>query len=156
VRGRLREVIDLLEYAAAPIVAIDIPSGLDADTGKILGVAVEADVTCTFGLAKPGLVQYPGKAHVGELRVVDIQLPPALLDDPALETYLTEASDCMAMLPARPPDAHKGDAGRVLVIGGSPGLTGAPAMTGTGAARAGAGLVTVAVPSRSSRYSPSS
>jgi len=146
VRGRLREVIEALEYAAAPIVAIDIPSGLDADTGKILGVAVEADVTCTFGLAKPGLVQYPGKAHVGELRVVDIQLPPMLLDDPALETYLTEASDCVAMLPARSADAHKGDAGRVLVIGGSPGLTGAPAMTGTGAARAGAGLVTVAVP----------
>lgn len=146
VRGRLREVIDLLDFAAAPIIAIDIPSGLDADTGKVLGVAVEADVTCTFGLAKPGLVQYPGKAHVGELSVVDIQLPPAILDDPALETYLTEASDCLAMLPARPPDAHKGDTGRVFVIGGSPGLTGAPTMTGYAAARAGAGLVTVGVP----------
>jgi NAD(P)H-hydrate epimerase len=145
VRGRLREVIEQLEYAAAPIVAIDIPSGLEADTGKILGAAVEADVTCTFGLAKPGLVQFPGKAHVGELRVVDIQLPPALLDDPEIETYLTEASDCLAMLPARAADAHKGDAGRVLVIGGSPGLTGAPALTGLGAARAGAGLVTVGI-----------
>jgi hydroxyethylthiazole kinase-like uncharacterized protein yjeF len=146
VRGRLREVIEVLDYAIAPIVAIDIPSGLDADTGKVLGAAVEADVTCTFGLAKPGLVQYPGKAHVGELRVVDIQLPPALLDDPVFETYLTEAGDCVAMLPARPPDAHKGDTGHVLVIGGSPGLTGAPAMTGVAAARAGAGLVTVGIP----------
>ncbi|MBU0610189.1 MAG: NAD(P)H-hydrate dehydratase, partial [Armatimonadetes bacterium] len=146
VRGRLREVIELLDFATVPIVAVDIPSGLDANTGKVLGAAVEAEVTCTFGLAKPGLVQYPGKAHVGELRVVDIQLPPALLDDPTLTTVLTEASDCVAMLPSRPPDAHKGDTGRVLVVGGSPGLTGAPAMTGLAAARAGAGLVTVAIP----------
>jgi len=146
VRGRMREVIELLEYATAPIVAIDIPSGLDADTGKVLGAAVEAEVTCTFGLAKPGLVQYPGKAYVGELRVVDIQLPPALLADPAFETYLIEPADCLAMLPSRPPDAHKGDTGHVLVIGGAPGFAGAPSMTGVAAARAGAGLVTVAAP----------
>jgi NAD(P)H-hydrate epimerase len=146
VRGRLREVIELLEYAAAPIVAIDIPSGLDAGSGQILGLAVEADVTCTFGLAKPGLVQFPGKAHVGELRVVDIQLPPGLLDDAEPGAFLTEAGDCLAMLPSRPAEAHKGDTGRVFAVGGSPGLTGAPVMTGLGAARAGAGLVTVGVP----------
>lgn len=146
VHGRPREVIEMLEYAVAPIVAVDTPSGLDSDTGDILGAAVEAHVTVTFALAKTGLVQYPGKAHVGELRVVDIGIPPAILDDPVIETYYTEASDCQAMLPYRAPDANKGDAGRVLVIAGSSGLTGAATMAGYAAARAGAGLVTVGVP----------
>lgn len=146
VRGRLREVIEQLNATAAPVVAIDIPSGLHADTGQPLGVAVRAKITVTFGLAKPGLVQYPGKLYAGELRVVDIQLPPPLLQDPALHTYLTEPSDVRAMLPPRAPDLHKGEAGRVFIIGGSPGLTGAPALAGYAAARAGAGLVTVGLP----------
>lgn len=146
VQGRAREVIDMMEYAVAPIIAVDIPSGIDADTGEVLGAAVEAQVTVTFARAKTGQVQYPGKAHVGDLRVVDIGLPPEMLDDPAIAVYLTEASDCQLRLPYRAPDAHKGEAGRVLVIGGSPGLTGAPAMTGYAAGRAGAGLITVAVP----------
>lgn len=146
VQGRAREVIEMLEFAAAPIVAVDIPSGLHADTGQVLGAAVEAHLTTSFALAKSGLVQYPGKAYVGELRVVDIGFPPALLDDPEVCTYFTEASDCQAMLPYRPADAHKGDAGRVFIMGGSPGLTGAPSMSGYGAARSGGGLVTVGIP----------
>lgn len=146
VHGRARQVIEMLEFAAAPIVAVDIPSGLNSDTGQVLGAAVEAHHTVTFALPKTGLVQYPGKAHVGELTVADIGIPPAILDDPDIETYWTEDSDCQAMLPYRPPDAHKDDSGRVLVIGGSPGLTGAPAMAGYAAARAGGGLVTVGLP----------
>lgn len=146
VGGRIREVIDLLEYAEAPIVAVDIPSGVHADTGQVCGAAVEAHITTTFALAKTGLVQFPGRAHVGELRVAEIGIPPTLLGDPALQTYYTEAGDCLAMLPYRAPDAHKGEAGRVLIVGGSTGLSGAAAMSGYAAARAGAGLVTVAVP----------
>jgi NAD(P)H-hydrate epimerase len=145
VRGRVREVIEMLADCAA-VVAVDLPSGLDADTGAVLGAAVEADVTVTFGYAKAGLVQYPGKAHCGQLHVADIGLPPSLGDDPALNTHLTEAADCQLLLPYRPPEAHKGDAGRVLVVAGSPGLTGAAVLAGEGAARAGAGLVTLAVP----------
>lgn len=146
VHGRARDVVEMLEYAVAPIVAVDIPSGVQSDTGEVLGAAVEAHTTVTFALAKTGLVQYPGKAHVGEMCVADIGIPPAILDDPEIETYYTEASDCQAMLPYRAPDANKGDAGRVLVIGGAPGLTGAPSMTGYAAARAGGGLVTVGIP----------
>lgn len=146
VRGRIREVIDMLEYAVAPVVAVDIPSGVHSDTGAILGAAVEAQTTVTFGLAKTGLLQYPGKGHVGQLRVADIGLPPVVLDDPAIATHLTEASDCQALLPYREPDANKADAGRVLVIGGSSGFSGAPAMTGYAAARAGGGLITVGIP----------
>lgn len=146
VTGRLREVIELLDECGAPVVAVDLPSGLDADTGAVLGAAVQADATVTFGFAKQGLVQYPGKAYCGELQVVDIGLPPALGEQPAINTYLTEASDCELFLPDRRPDAHKGDAGRVLVIAGSPGFTGAAVLAGNGAARAGAGLVTVGVP----------
>lgn len=146
VRSPLREVIELLEDCAAPVVAVDLPSGLDADTGAVLGAAVQAQVTVTFGHAKPGLVQYPGKGYVGDLRVAEIGLPPVLADDPALNTYLTAATDCQFFLPARLPDDHKGNAGRVLVVAGSPGLTGAACLAGLGAARGGAGLVTVGVP----------
>ncbi|NPV47882.1 MAG: NAD(P)H-hydrate dehydratase [Armatimonadetes bacterium] len=146
VTGRLREVIELLEECAAPVVAVDLPSGLDADTGAVLGAAVEADVTVTFGFAKAGLVQYPGRAYCGELQVANIGLPPVLGEYPTVNTYLTEASDCELFLPHRSPDAHKGDAGRVLIVAGSPGLTGAAVLAGNGAARAGAGLVTVGVP----------
>lgn len=146
VRGRVREVIEMLELAEAPIVAADLPSGIHADTGAVLGAAVEAQVTVTFGLPQPGLVQYPGKAHAGDLRVIDIGLAPSLIDSLDLRLNLTEATDCQLMLPARSPDAHKGDAGRVLVVAGSPGLTGAATLTATGAARIGAGLITLAVP----------
>lgn len=146
VHGRAREVIEMLEYAVAPVVAVDIPSGVDSDTGEVLGVAVEAHTTVTLALAKTGMVQFPAKSHVGELCVADIGIPPSVLDDPEIETYYTEASDCQAMLPYRAPDANKGDAGRVLVIGGAPGLTGAASMAGYAAARAGGGLVTVGLP----------
>jgi NAD(P)H-hydrate epimerase len=146
VTGRLREVIELLADCPAPIVAVDLPSGLDADTGAILGAIVEAQITVSFGLAKPGLLQYPGKDCCGQLRVVDIGLPPGLPDELDIDTFVTEIGDCQVMLPARPGDAHKGDAGRVLVVAGSPGLTGAACLAGNAAARAGAGLVTVACP----------
>lgn len=146
VTGRLREIIELVAHCAAPVVAVDLPSGLDGDTGAVLGAAVPADVTVTFGYAKTGLVQYPGKAYCGKLRVADIGLPPVLGEFPAVNTQLTEARDCALFLPRRRPEAHKGDAGRVLVVAGSPGLTGAAVLAGNGAARAGAGLVTVGVP----------
>lgn len=146
VQGRAREVIEILEECEAPVVAVDLPSGLDADTGQVLGAAVEAQVTVTFGLAKPGLVQYPAQDYVGELRVAEIGLPPELLESPELLTSQTEAADCLACLPSRSAEAHKGDAGRVLIVAGSSGLTGAAALAAQGAIRGGAGLVTLGLP----------
>jgi hydroxyethylthiazole kinase-like uncharacterized protein yjeF len=130
----------------ARVVALDLPSGFDADTGRPLdgdGPAVEADLTVTFAHPKPVHVLYPGRAACGTLAVVDIGVEPATPgDDPEL---LDEAG-VAALLPRRGPTAHKGSAGRVLFVGGSVGLTGAVVLGSMAALRAGAGYVVAAVP----------
>jgi len=146
VRGSAREAIEAVTAASAPVVAIDIPSGVDADTGAILGEAVRARITVTFGLAKAGLYLYPGHERCGEIRVAPIGIPTTLLDSDDLSTNLTTETEAAEMLPVRPPDMHKGNAGRLLIIAGSVGMSGAAAMAGLAAMRAGAGLVTLAVP----------
>jgi len=125
---------------------VDIPSGINADTGALLGDVPRAVVTVTFGLAKQGLYLYPGRAYCGDIRVAEIGLAPAAIDRPEYNVRVTEPADVAAALPRRAPDAHKGDAGRALVIAGSTGLTGAAAMAALATARAGAGLVTLACP----------
>lgn len=144
-RPRAAAVIRAMNEAGRPIVAVDIPSGVEADTGAVRGAAVRAAITVTFALPKLGCLLYPGAAHCGELVVVPISLPVQFMAE-GIGRRLTEAAEVAALLPARPKDAHKGLAGRVLVIGGSPGLTGAPFLAARGALRAGAGLVTVLLP----------
>jgi NAD(P)H-hydrate epimerase len=128
----------------AAVVACDVPSGVDASTGEIAGVAVAADATVTFHAAKPGLWIAPGKAHSGQVTVVDIGIP-IRHGTVEVETGLIDA-DVMDAIPRRGPASTKFTAGAVLVCGGSPGLTGAPCMASMAAARAGAGYVTAAVP----------
>ena len=144
VTGPAREAIDAINDADAPVVAVDIPSGVDADTGAILGAAVWADVTVTFGLPKVGTVLHLGSARCGDLQVADICLPSDLMDDPALKTNLLTADVARACLPERAPDMHKGDAGRVLIVAGSRKYTGAAVLATRGALRAGAGLTFLA------------
>ncbi len=146
VRGVARAAIEAINDSAARVVAVDIPSGLHADTGAILGAAVRAEVTVTLGLPKLGLVQHPGRELCGELRVADITLPRHLLTSPSLKANLLTEDLAAPMLPARSPAMHKGDAGRVLVVAGSAGMAGAAALCSQAAARAGAGLVTLACP----------
>ncbi|TMK64175.1 MAG: NAD(P)H-hydrate epimerase [Actinobacteria bacterium] len=126
-----------------PVVAVDIPSGVNGETGAVKGVAVTADVTVTFGAAKIGIVLLPGALHAGLVEVVDIGFPADLL---RADVWLSEGEDVAAVLPVRPPDTHKRDAGVVVVIGGSRSMTGAVSLMGEAAYRAGAGLVSVAVP----------
>ncbi len=146
VRGAARAAIEAINQAALPVLAVDIPSGVSADTGAILGEAVAADRTLTLGLAKVGHYSYPGRKYCGEVEVIDISLPADLVAQQQLSTNLITAADAAAMLPSRWADMHKGDAGRLLIIAGSEGMTGAAALAGIGAARGGAGLVTLAVP----------
>lgn len=146
VRGSAREAIEAMSAAAAPVVAIDIASGVDADTGAILGDAVRAHTTVTFALAKVGMYQHPGRERCGEIIIAPIGMPAELTDAPELRTNLTTGADAAAMLPPRSPDMHKGDAGRLLVIAGSVGMTGAAALSALAATRAGAGLVYIACP----------
>ncbi len=147
VKGLFREAIQLINSLKKTIVAIDIPSGIDSTTGRVLGVAVRADLTVTFGLPKVGQVIHPGLDHVGELHTVDISIPPSLVKEADPKCALLDPGELdLNPLGPRPKDSHKGTYGHLLVIAGSVGKTGAAAMAGEAALRMGAGLVTVAVP----------
>jgi NAD(P)H-hydrate epimerase len=143
VTGELAALIDELNAAGAHRVAVDIPSGLCANTGRVLGTAVRADETVTFAHPKLGLFTPGGADHVGRLSVVDIGVPSGFVDAVGHRAEILEASDVAARLPARPASAHKGRSGRVVVIAGSPGKTGAALLSARGALRAGGGLVTL-------------
>lgn len=132
--------VALLDGSGVPVVSLDLPSGIDADTAAVLGAAVHAALTITFAAHKRGLHQHPGVDHAGEVVLVSIGVEgPA--DAPA---HLVDRADVAALVPARARDAHKGSAGHVLVVAGAPGRTGAALLAALGAARAGAGLVTIA------------
>lgn len=139
IEGWRAALVARLGASGAPIVAIDLPSGVDANTGAVLGVAAEAKLTVTFAAHKRGLWQMPGRGLAGEIVCVDIGVP-----GPSSRDVLLEASDAARWLPRRSLDAHKGSAGHVLVVAGSAGKTGAAVLTGRGALRGGAGLVTLA------------
>jgi ADP-dependent NAD(P)H-hydrate dehydratase / NAD(P)H-hydrate epimerase len=147
-RGAALDAIGAMAAAAArgvPVVACDVPSGVDASTGEVAGVAVQAAATATFDLAKPGHWVAPGKAHAGRIVVVPIGIPR---DRPPLrEPWLgLIGDDVLDALPRRGPRSTKFDGGSVLVCGGSTGLTGAPSLAAGGAMRTGAGYVTLLVP----------
>jgi hydroxyethylthiazole kinase-like uncharacterized protein yjeF len=141
--GRYAQAIDALNGASAAVVAVDIPSGVEGDTGAVRGPAVRADVTVTFGAPKVGNILFPGAAHGGVVNVVDIGFPPDLVRG---EAWSLEPGDVLGLLPLRPPETHKRQAGVVLVVGGSRRMSGAPVLVARGAYGMGAGLVTLAVP----------
>jgi len=146
ISGLYGEAIDGLNEASRPVIAVDLPSGIDADTGAMLGRAVRADVTVTFGLPKLGLYQNQGLDHSGRVELVDIGIPPAYIE--ALESRIVLLTDAFIrrVLPARRLSSHKGTFGHAGIIAGSTGKTGAAAMAARAALRVGTGLVTVAVP----------
>jgi len=135
-----------LDERGTRVIAVDLPTGVDADTGAIARRAVRADLTVTFGAPKRGHYLYPGRAFVGALEVVDIGLSPRAVEGAGLTVRLATPLAMADRVPVRDPRAHKTAVGRVLVVGGSPGLTGAVALAARGAMRAGAGYVRCAVP----------
>ena len=140
-RGATAALIDLMNAAGRPVVALDLPSGLSADHGALLGPAVRADLTLTFAAWKRGLLLHPGAAQAGRVEVVPIGVPLGEIVR-GIETFILEADD--VRLAPRASDAHKGTFGHLLVVGGSLGKTGAAGLAGLAALRAGAGLCTVA------------
>lgn len=128
----------------ATVVAVDLPSGLSADTGRALGVAVKAAVTVTFGALKRGLVLHPGAVLAGEVRVAEISIPPQAFARVSPPVRLLREASVRGLLHARQPDAHKGTFGHVLAIAGSEGKSGAAAMAALAALVGGAGLASVA------------
>lgn len=145
VRGGLRSVIDFINRQEVPVFAVDIPSGLNADTGHPCGVCIRADVTATFAFPKIGQIVFPGAAFAGRVEVLDIGIPPHIAQRVGPRQFLLSAADLRDGLPPRPADAHKGRTGHLLLVAGSPGKTGAAALAGMSALRVGAGLVTVGV-----------
>jgi NAD(P)H-hydrate epimerase len=143
VTGFLAAVIDLINRAPGLRVALDVPSGLDADTGSALGVAVRAHETVTFAALKLGLETSTGAGYAGRVTVSDIGVPPRVLDAVGSSARMLGAADVRSWLAPRRLAAHKGEAGRVVVVAGSPGKTGAALLVARGAFRAGAGLVTL-------------
>ena len=130
--------------AALSVLALDLPSGLDADTGAVDPLCPVADITVTLAYPKVGLYRFPGAAHAGRVEVADIGIPSGLDADIPLE--LISRDWAKAKLPPRPPSAHKGTFGRTLVVAGSKNYVGAAYLAASGAGRSGAGLVTVAIP----------
>jgi len=145
VDGFLASLIVYINGLMRYIVSVDVPSGVDSDTGDIRGVAVRASLTVTFGLPKIGLAIYPGLEYTGKLVVADINFPPELLGRPRKNVLITPEI-ASSMLPYRHPNANKGHFGPVLIIGGSRGMGGAVALAARAALRSGAGIVTMAVP----------
>ena len=145
--GLLETVVADLNGLGVPIVAIDLPTGVSADTPEVEGEAIEASMTVTLGAPKIPLVLPPADSHSGDLVIADIGIPIPVLDDvegPYLELLTRERM--RELVPARAADSHKGDFGRVLIVAGSVGRSGAAHLAAIGALRSGAGLVTVATP----------
>ncbi|MGB2710388.1 MAG: NAD(P)H-hydrate epimerase, partial [Conexibacter sp.] len=148
-RGPALGAVETLAAAAQrgmPVVACDVPSGVDAATGEVAGAAVQAVATATFHAAKPGLWIAPGKAHAGEIFVVPIGIPQEGRPQDGEAQVGLIGGGALKALPVRCAEATKFDGGSVLVCGGSTGLTGAPSLAAEGALRAGAGYVTALVP----------
>jgi NAD(P)H-hydrate epimerase len=151
VRGAYRRAIERANRSAALRVAVDIPSGLSADSGEVLGLAFAADHTVTLGYPKLGLVTHPGAERAGELHVVDIGIPAGIEAQKEFAAELLEAAVVRRWLQTRPRWGHKGTYGHLLVIAGSPGKTGAALLAGEAALRAGVGLCTIASPPEAMR-----
>lgn len=151
VRSPYSDVIAHLNASAAPVLAVDLPSGLSADTGQPLGCAVQATRTATFALAKVGMLAHPGHDLCGALDVIDIGIAPGVYDRAGVNSEALTRDSARALLPSRPRDGHKGTFGHVLAVGGAEGMSGAIALCAHAALRAGAGLVTAATSGASQR-----
>ena len=146
VKGVAGAAISAMNAARRSIVAVDIASGLDADTGALMGTAVRAAMTVTFGFAKYGHLSYPGAEMTGVLEIVDIGFAADAITQIAPRGRYVERAEVIPLVPRRVSNTHKGTYGHPLIIAGSRGKAGAALIASRGALRMGAGLVTAAIP----------
>lgn len=142
--GEWRDAIDTINASRLPVLAVDVPSGLNADTGAVMGAAVRADITVSFIGLKAGPYTGDGRDHAGEVFFDDLDVPAAVYEGIAPLARRLLAEDLRRLVPPRPRNAHKGAFGHVLVVGGGPGMAGAARLCGEAALRVGAGLATLA------------
>jgi ADP-dependent NAD(P)H-hydrate dehydratase / NAD(P)H-hydrate epimerase len=146
IKGLPRRAIELVNALGVPVAAVDIASGVNADTGAVMGAAVRAALTVTFGFAKYGHVSYPGADSCGELVIAEIGFAPHAIEEISPRGLFLERGDVGRLIPRRAQNTHKGTYGHPLVIAGARGKSGAAVLTSRGALRIGAGLVTAAIP----------
>jgi len=142
VEGLYADVIDFVNESGKPVLSLDIPSGINGDTGEVMGIAVKADFTVTFGVPKIGNLLYPGYEMCGRLFVCHISFPPDLYDRETLQIQVND----FVPLPARNPDGHKGSMGEALVIAGAASYFGAPYFSALSFLKAGGGYARLALP----------
>ncbi len=146
VTGLKAKIINLINAAGKEVVAIDVPSGLDADTGKIEGPCIKAAHTITLALPKIGLLLFPGASYTGKVTVEDIGIPAYLLKNDKIKTNMVTQEIVKSLLPLRAAYSHKGSFGKVLLLAGSVGMTGAAYLASEAAMRSGAGIVVLGIP----------
>jgi ADP-dependent NAD(P)H-hydrate dehydratase / NAD(P)H-hydrate epimerase len=145
VRGVALDAIDHINAAKKKVLSVDLPSGLEADTGRVYDHTVEAAATVTFTAPKVGMVLHPGTEYIGELIVADIGIPAEIIDVNS-EIRVLESDEIMPHIPVRTFEVHKKSVGQVLIVAGSRGMSGAAILAARGAFRAGAGMVAFAAP----------
>lgn len=141
-QGLFADIVEAVNAAGKTVISLDIPSGINGDTGQVMGCAVRADITVTFGLPKPGNLLMPGYAHCGRLFVSHISFPPALYDGESMAIFVNEPCG----LPPRDPNGHKGDFGEALFVAGARGYYGAPSLAVRSFLKAGGGYARLVAP----------
>ncbi|UCH84989.1 MAG: NAD(P)H-hydrate dehydratase [Candidatus Latescibacterota bacterium] len=144
--GAALEIVKRINECGLPVISIDTPSGINGDSGEVLGDAIVADGTVTMGCPKLGLTIHPGKSYVGELVIADLGFPDEVVENHSMGVYLLDRSDAASRLSPRRPDAHKYSCGTALIVSGSQMYTGATILTAEAALRSGCGMVYAAVP----------
>lgn len=152
VTNNAKAIIEAINCYSKFTLAVDVPSGINSDTGEVLGVCVHADKTVTFAAYKRGLLLYPAGNFTGEIVVSQIQIPECAFDMEGVTVNTIDEDFLENQLPKRQPDSHKGDYGKILVIGGQKGMEGAVCLSCLAALKMGAGLVTACVPEEISGY----
>jgi hydroxyethylthiazole kinase-like uncharacterized protein yjeF len=146
ITGYMKGIVELINTSHAPVISVDVPSGLHADTGRFTGPCIKAERTGTMALPKIGHFFFPGKEMSGKVSVVDIGVPHHVIQEENINLNLITEEEIKRMLPQRPGDAYKGTCGRVVLIAGSTGMTGAASLASLSSLRAGAGMAILGIP----------
>ncbi len=146
IKGIIKDAVCMINSSGKTVLSIDIPSGVNGTTGEVSGACIRAARTVTLCLPKTGIIIHPGCEYAGELVVADIGIPPEIMDKADIRTNTIDTGHISKLLPARKADSNKGDFGKVFIVTGSPGMTGAGCLSGKAALRSGAGLVYLGVP----------
>jgi hydroxyethylthiazole kinase-like uncharacterized protein yjeF len=146
IEGYVKDLVELINSSRIPVLAVDIPSGLHADTGEFRGACIRADRTATMALPKIGHFFFPGKEISGKVSVIDIGVPPKVVEEENISLNLVTGAEVRQIIPKRQGDAYKGTCGRVVLVAGSTGLTGAACLASLSSLRAGAGMALLCIP----------